>query len=294
MKNKSLVQQALDSVPSFRQSYTKFCNTLLVEQKSEETIKNYTRYFADICLTYHCLAEELTKDQIEMYLADKLRLGCSQSLFKHIVCGLRSYYRAMNLSDRIIYLPKIKKDKSLPVVLNYEECKRLFKAPGSLKHRVLLSLIYSSGLRSKELINLKISDIDSHRMLIHIRKTKYRKERYVPLSKCILQGLRKYYKEYRPKEYVFYTRSGRPIDRTTIEGIMRNAVKKAGIIKRATPHTLRHSYATHLIEMGVSVRRLMDLLGHSDIKSTMIYLHLINPAYEKAFSPFDKLYENQL
>lgn len=292
MKNKPLVQQALENVPGFEQSYTKFCNTLLVEQKTSATIANYSRYFAAICLHYNCVAELLTDDQIEAFLADKQRQGVSRSLFKHLVCGLRSYFRSLHLEERVVRMPRLKKSNSLPVVLSTQECKRLFHATSdNLKHCVLLSLIYSAGLRSRELVNLRIADIDSHRMLIHIRKTKYNKDRYVPLSAAVLDGLRKYYLTYAPQEYLFNGRiAGKPIHPASIRGIMREAVKKAGILKRATTHTLRHSYATHLLEMGVNIRQLMDLLGHSDIQSTMVYLHVTHWNQEKAFSPFDRLY----
>lgn len=295
MKNKSLVQQALDEVRGFEQSYNKFCNTLLVNQKSANTIANYGRYFASICVHYHCVAEHLTDDQIESFLAHKLRQGVSRSLFKHLVCGLRSYFRSLQLEERVVRMPKIQKTTSLPTVLNYEECKTLFAAASNnLKHCVLLTLIYSAGLRLGEVVNLKISDIDSKRMLIHIRQTKYNKDRYVPLSPLALSGLRKYFQKYRPQEYLFNGHiSGSPIHRVTVEGIMRDTVKKAKISKKATPHTLRHSYATHLLEMGMNIRRVMELLGHSNIKSTMVYLHLINQAYEKAFSPFDCLYNKE-
>lgn len=292
MKNKPLVQQALDKVPGFEQSYTKFCNTLLSEQKTPATIANYGRYFSSICLYYNCVAELLTDEQIESFLADKQRQGVSRSLFKHLVCGLRSYYRSLQLEERVVRMPKIKKSSSLPVVLSCEECKRLFRAASdNLKNCVLLSLIYSAGLRVRELINLRIEDIDSDRMLIHIRQTKYNKDRYVPLSATVLVGLRKYYRAYAPQQYLFNGRTpGRPMHSASIQGIMRDAVKKAGILKRATPHTLRHSYATHLLEMGVNIRQLMSLLGHSDIQSTMVYLHVTHWNQSKAFSPFDHLY----
>ena len=293
MKNKSLVHQALEEVSGFAQSYTKFCNTLLVQQKTSNTISNYGRYFASISLHYHKLAEHLTDDEIELFLATKLREGVSRSLFKHLICGLRSYFRSLEMEEKVLRMPKLKKTTSLPVVLSQEECKRLFySVSDNLKHSVLLSLIYSAGLRTREVINLKIKDIDSDRLFIHIRETKYNKDRYVPLSPHVLRGLRKYYQKYKPKEYLFNGRiCGKPLHSRTIQGVMNSAIKKARISKKATPHTLRHSYATHLLEMGVNIRQLMDLLGHSDIKSTMVYLHVINSDSRKAFSPFDCLYD---
>jgi len=151
--------------------------------------------------------------------------------------------------------------------------------------------MYSAGLRSCELRALRVEDIDSGRMLIHIRQSKNNKDRYVPLSELILRGLRDYYRQERPQTYLFPgRRKGCPVSSATVAQILRKAAAEAGIPKKISPHTLRHSYATHLLEMGMSILRVKELLGHTDIDTTMIYLQVMNLGNEKAFSPFDKLY----
>ena len=190
-----------------------------------------------------------------------------------------------------IKLPIIQRSKKLPVVLSTQECKRLFQAPKMIKHRVMLSLMYASGLRMCELKNLRKSDIDTDRMLIHIRQSKYNKDRYVVLSKLILKGIEKYLDEVQPKVWLFNGKSKNcPISSTGVQWAMREARKKAGIEKHATVHTLRHSYATHSLEMGMDIESLRKNLGHASIQTTMIYLHIANLSAQNSFSPFDKLY----
>jgi site-specific recombinase XerD len=182
-----------------------------------------------------------------------------------------------------------KKEKKLPVVLSQKEVKRIIDSISNLKHRTFISLIYSCGLRLSELPNLKVSDIDSTRMQIHIRLGKGSKDRYVMLSQKILLLLREYWKRYRPKEYLFEGATrGKAIAMRTIQHVFYQAVIKSGILKRPSIHTLRHSFATHLLEQGVNLIAIQHLLGHSHIKTTTAYTHLqSSPASIK--SPFDDL-----
>jgi site-specific recombinase XerD len=244
---------------------------------------------SSISLYYGCTPEDLTQDGLDKYLAEKVQGKIST--FKHLIHGLRYYYRALGIEKERFHLPSIKKGRPLPEILNADECKRLFHAPSRLRDKVMLSLIYSGGLRSCELRNLQIKDIDSGRMLIHIRQSKNHKDRYVPLSENILRGLRTYYKDERPQNYLFPGgKKGCPLSSTTLAQIMHKAVAKAGIRKSITLHGLRHTYATHLLEMGVNILRVKELMGHTDIRTTMLYLQVMNLSDEKAFSPFDKLF----
>jgi site-specific recombinase XerD len=167
----------------------------------------------------------------------------------------------------------------------------MFSAPIFLKHRVILALMYSAGLRAGELRRLKIADIDTVRMMIHIRQSKNNKDRYVPLSPLVLEGLRKYLKKYKPVEFLFNgSKKGMPISMTGVRFAFCRLKEKCRINKQANLHTLRHSYATHLLEYGMDIVSIKELLGHSRIDTTMVYLHVAKPNRTNLFSPFDRLY----
>jgi|ERR1035438_3786426 site-specific recombinase XerD len=292
-KKETFVEIACREVAGFSDVYSKLEQKIILSSQSKSTFTNYGRKLAHLCLHFNALPHEVSDDQIDEYLAKLARSSKtpSRSAFKHTVYGLRYYFRLMDLPERAISLPIIPNENKLPEVLSKQECKRLFKAPDILKHRVILSMIYSAGLRSGELCRLKISDVDSGRMMIHIRRAKGCKDRYVPLSKNILLGLRKYFKLYKPKVYLFNGKEkGAPFSPNGLRWIMRESVKKAGILKTVCVHTLRHSYATHLLEDGLDIVTIKELMGHDCIESTMIYLHIARPEKRKAFSPFDTLY----
>jgi integrase/recombinase XerD len=210
------------------------------------------------------------------------------------VYGLRYYFRLLGHNKRAISLPSLKKDAKLPVILNRSELKELFAAPKLLKHRIILTLIYSAGLRGQEVINLKLSDIDFERMSIHIRQSKYKKDRIVPLSDMMGRGLKKYISAEHPHIWLF---NGKELDgRFSARGlgwVMRENLKKTNISKDVSIHSLRHSYATHLLEEGVNIQKIQQLLGHSEIRTTMIYLHIAQCPDVKAHSPLDTLYGSQ-
>jgi site-specific recombinase XerD len=208
-----------------------------------------------------------------------------------MVYGLRYYYRLLGMNKKAIALPSLKKDTKLPVILNRSELKELFKVPKLLKQRIVLSLIYSAGLRGQEVINLKISDIDFERMTIHIRQSKYKKDRIVPLSFAMAKGLKIYLKAENPHIWLFNGKdaSGKYSTRG-LSWVMRENLKKTSITKDVNLHSLRHSYATHLLEEGVDIVSVKNLLGHADISTTMIYLHVAQCQHVKPHSPFDTLY----
>lgn len=192
----------------------------------------------------------------------------------------------------MLKLPTISNDRKLPIVLSYEELKRIFRTPVRLKQRVLFALIYSAGLRVGEVCNLKISDIDSDRMQIRVVKSKGKRDRYVPLSDYILQGLRKYVKSSFPVNYLFNGRvKGDPLGKSAVQQAFRLAVKKAGIQKSVSVHSLRHTYATHLLEQGVDIVTIKELLGHATIETTMMYLHVAKVTQVDAHSPLDRMYK---
>jgi integrase/recombinase XerD len=184
-------------------------------------------------------------------------------------------------------IPRVKREKKLPIVLDREEVQKLFTVIRNLKHRCILMTTYSAGLRISETAHLKITDIDSKRMLVKVRG-KGAKERYTLLSKVALETLRDYWKYYRPKEWLFHGNlPSNPISASSIQRIFKKAKQQAGIIKIATPHTLRHSFATHLLEAGVDLHHVQLLLGHRSPKTTPIYLHVTRKDLARIVSPLD-------
>lgn len=201
------------------------------------------------------------------------------------------------LKDKRIELPSIKKDKRLPVVLSREEVKLLLKTPKLLKHRILLALLYGCGLRCFEVRGIKLSDLDFNRKMLLVHG-KGKKDRYVPLNNLLIKGLKKYIDAEKPETWLF---NGKPDGRAGgdfdgrysqrgVQWAVRQTKKDAGISKEMTVHTLRHTYATHLLEDGLNIMSIKDLLGHECIQTTMIYLHVAQSGRQKPFSPLDTLY----
>jgi integrase/recombinase XerD len=292
----TIVEKAIEIVSGFENVFKKLNQQVTLRGQSKSTLENYIRRIADISLHFSRLPENISDDEINEYLCS-LALNPkspSRSNFKHAVYGLRYYFRLLGNNKRAIGLPSLKKDFKLPVILNRSELKQLFKAPALLKHRIVLSLVYSAGLRGQEAINLKISDIDFERKTIHIRQSKYKKDRIVPLSDFIADGLRKYLNAENPHIWLFNGKE--PDGRYSVRGlswVMREALKKTSIQKDVNLHSLRHSYATHLLEEGLNIVTLKELLGHAEITTTMIYLHVAQCPHIKPHSPFDTLYAGQ-
>jgi site-specific recombinase XerD len=269
----------------------KYISYLRYRNYSAHTIKHYSTCLIQLSKHYNQSPDKLTRDQFVTYLYYLVEEKQVSAVYLN---QLISAYKILLVDilrreweDFSIRRPKL--DKKLPVVLSQEEVKRILDSISNVKHRTFVSLIYSCGLRLDELCNLKVTDIDSTRMQIHIRSGKGGKDRYVMLSEKILHMLREYWKTYRPKEYMFEGETrGKAISRRTVQHTFSAAVTKSGINKRPCIHTLRHSFATHLLENGVNLIAIQKLLGHSNVKTTTIYTHLqSSPALIK--SPFDDL-----
>lgn len=289
----TIVEKAIEQVPGFRNVALKLEQQVVLRGQSKSTLNNYIRRIALFVLHFNCLPEALSEDEINEYLVALARdpRSPSRSSFKHMVYGLRYYYRLLGMNQKAIALPSLKKETKLPVILNQQELKELFSAPKLLKQRILLTLIYSAGLRGQEAINLKISDIDFERGTIHIRQSKYKKDRLVPLAQSMAIGLKKYLKAENPHIWLFNGKE--PDEKYSVKGlswVMRENLKKTSITKDVNLHSLRHSYATHLLEQGLNIVTLKDLLGHADITTTMIYLHVAQCPLIKPHSPLDTLY----
>lgn len=289
----TILGRAMQTVPGFDKVYHKMKQQTLLGGRSQSTFDNYIRRIALVCLEYNRLPEDISEDEINDYLTGLAQMAKSpsRSSFKHAVYGLRYYFRHMGLNKRATDLPSMKKEVKLPVIFNRSELRQLFNAPTLLKHRIALTLIYSAGLRSQETINLKLSDIDFERRTIHIRQSKFKKDRIVPLSGYMAEGLKKYISAEHPHIWLFNGKE--PDGRYSVKGlswIMRETLKKTGITKEVSLHSLRHSYATHLLEDGVNIVTIKELLGHAHIATTMLYLHVAQIPPGAAHSPLDTLY----
>ncbi|MCB1189819.1 MAG: tyrosine-type recombinase/integrase [Leptospiraceae bacterium] len=194
-----------------------------------------------------------------------------------------------HLNLRGFSIPKCKVHKSKPIVLSKQEIIRIIDSIYNIKHKVFISLLYSAGLRVSEVVNLKLTDIDKDRRQIFVRNAKDNKDRYTILSGKSLKLLERHIEINAPSEYLFYTQGNKkvPLNRKTVQLIFKKASIRTGIIKKATPHSLRHSFATHLLEDGVSIRHIQTLLGHTNIKTTAIYLHTVSLDKLNVVSPFD-------
>lgn len=289
----TILERAMQTVEGFDKVFHKMQQQTTLGGRSQSTLENYIRRIALVCLEFNRLPENISEDEINEYLTGLAQMSKSpsRSSFKHAVYGLRYYFRHIGQNKRAINLPSMKKEAKLPVIFNRSELRQLFKAPTLLKHRIVLTLIYSAGLRSQEAINLKISDIDFERKTIHIRQSKYKKDRIVPLSDFIAKGLIKYISAEHPHIWLFNGKE--PDGRYSVKGlswIIRENLKKTDIKKDVSLHSLRHSYATHLLEDGVNIVTIKELLGHAHITTTMIYLHVAQIAPGSAHSPLDTLY----
>jgi len=288
----TVVEQANDIVPGFKGASHHFIERASIEQKSKSLIGNYLRSVAHVALHFGVVPDQLSADEINTWLYRmSVHEGKSEGYFKQAVFGLRYWFRLFGQAEKALRMPPIKKKQTLPVVLSKEECKALFKAPGMLKHRFLLAFAYSAGLRMNELRLLKLSDVDTHRRQIHVRQGKGKKDRYVVLSNLIAEKLPRYLAEVKPRMYVFEGLTpGEPMGERSIQYVINEALAKTSIRKAVSMHTLRHSFATHLLEDGVDIYSIQKLLGHSHIQTTIIYLHIAQVRPQLAHSPLDSLY----
>lgn len=211
-------------------------------------------------------------------------------MMKQLLASVKFLYEEV-LKERVDFdfNIKMKKPSRIPVVLSVQEVERLLNSFTNLKHKAIFTLIYSAGLRIGELLNLKIRDIDSDRMQIRIHQGKGQKDRYSLLSPKVLLLLREYVSEYKPKEYLFEGQFSGKYSASSIQTLMRKHMKICGIKKKATPHTLRHSFATHLLDNGTDTRFIQELLGHKHISTTQIYTHVSSRTLKDVQSPIENL-----
>ncbi|WP_284652414.1 site-specific tyrosine recombinase/integron integrase [Flavobacterium terrisoli] len=270
-----------------------FRRWLRSKRYSENTIATYLDAAKSLLAFYNQKAiSEIDNDDLILYNNDYiLKKQLSASYQNQIVNAIKLFFTTIgNRKVDIERIHRPKRAKVLPNVLSKEEVKLILEAHSNIKHKAMLSLIYSCGLRCGELLALKPQDIDSKRNIVLIKNAKGKKDRIAPLSPKILEMLRSYFRIYKPKTYLFEGQKiGQPYDARSLQQVLKNAVEKAKIDKPVTLHWLRHSYATHLLESGTDLRYIQELLGHSSSKTTEIYTHVSTKSLQQIKSPFDDL-----
>jgi len=298
-QKKNLVEQACDNVIGFTAFYQQLKQKLSLAGRSEKTLRDYGSHLSKIALHFNRLPSDLSISEIENYLYQiQLRdKHPSESYFKHAVYCLRFIFTMVGRDEMRIKLPEIKYRRKLPIVLSKEEMVRMINRPTLFKHRILIALLYGCGLRCFEARNLRLSDLDLDRCMLYVREGKGKKDRYVPLGKILVTELKQYIKLYKPSDMLFQPGKARNVrvssskiySSGSVRFAINSAAKKAGILKSINIHTMRHTFATHLLEDGMDIVSIKELLGHSRLESTLIYLHVAQTVRKIKASPIDNL-----
>ncbi len=266
-----------------------YINKLILKKYSNNTIRSYVSAFEKFINYFpDKKVDELTQIDIRNYLHSLVKKNLSSSSINLSINSIKFYFEiVLGMPHSYYDIERPRKQKQLPTVLSNDEIRRMLQSTENLKHKCIMGMLYSAGLRRDELINLKIENIDSARMSIKVVDAKGNKDRYSLLSNTLLIDLRKYFKKYRPKIYLFEGQSQGKYSGTSIGKIVTKAAIKSGIRKKVTPHTLRHSFATHLLESGTDIRYIQILLGHNSTKTTEIYTHVAQNSFKNIINPLD-------
>lgn len=277
----------------------RFERNISILGRSPRTFDNYSRHVAAMALHFQCLPTELDAEQVKDYLyaLQQRSQTPSQTYFKHTVYGLRFLLKTEGLPYEYLHLPAIARSKKLPVILSRAEIWAMLTKAQLLKHKLLIGLLYGCGLRCMEVRSLELRHIDADRKLLHIVQSKGNKDRYVPLSQHLIRGIKKYIHTAHPKKYLFEgtgNPDGKGFDgrysQRGVQWAVKTVAKQASILKEVHTHTLRHTYATHLLEDGVNIITVQKLMGHANIDNTMVYLHVCTLPESLPQSPLDKVF----
>ena len=269
-----------------------YLDLLRLRNYSENTIKNYRNWFLVFLNKFpERKPSEISKNEIlEFMLEFRNKQNWSATSQNQLINSIKFFYEHVLKRAKEMYdLPRAKKPDQLPTVYSQEEILAIINATDNLKHKAILSFAYAGGLRISELVNMKIADIDSKRMVINVRQGKGKKDRIVMLSEKLRLLLREYYTMYQPKVWLFEGAQGNEYSMRSISQVFQNCKKKAGINKKGGIHSLRHSFATHLYESGTDLLSIKELLGHNSLRTTMGYTHVSKKHIGNIQSPFDKL-----
>ncbi len=299
----TIVQNACNTIEGFAAFYQKFFQRMTITYRAPSTCTNYGRSLAAIALHCKCLPTQLTLGQVEEYLfLLKGKYGeNSDSSFKFMICALRFAFKMEGMEVLRLQLPSIRKRRKLPVVLSKQEMSAMMNIPCLMMHRVLIAVLYGCGLRIAEARNIKVTDIDLDRALLHIRQGKGRKDRYVPMGKTLTGILEKYLQIKKPESWlfqgkrwgsnatIFFSVFEPQYGLRSIQWAVKRAAILAGITKTVSVHSLRHTYATHLLEDGVNILSIKEMMGHANVRTTMLYLHVAQINNHHKCSPLDTL-----
>jgi integrase/recombinase XerD len=290
---KTIGKRALSQIDPVNQpAFQTYIDQLKLKGYSPNTIRCYTTEFSQLLKTLKSYpVNQLSTDKLRgyfLYCINTLKL--SENMIHSRMNAIKFYFeQVLNNEKFFMDIPRPKKPSLLPKALSTHDIKKMLGTIDNQKHELLLKMTYGMGLRVSELVNLKITDIDSKRMQVLISQSKGKKDRYVNLPESVLDLLRKYYLQYKPKYYLFEGQYGGQYSVRSVQAVFKKAMQKAKINKKIGVHSLRHSYATHLIEQGTDIRFVQELLGHNDIKTTMVYTGLTDQTKRNIKSPLDNL-----
>lgn len=277
------------TVPEYRLCPEEYLLKLELKRYANSTVKTYVTFF-ELFINYHKDKElkELDEQDIRTFLQSLIQKKHSNSYVNQAINAIKFYYEVvLGMPNRFYEIERPRKESKLPKVISKEEVMSIIENTNNIKHRCIVQLLYSSGLRRSELLNLKIKDIDSVRMLVRVEGSKGNKDRLTLLSKTALKDLRLYFTKYRPQVYLFEGRNGKKYSGESVLSIVKKAAERARIRVKVTPHVLRHSFATHLLESGTDLRQIQVLLGHGSTKTTEIYTHVATNTFESIKNPLD-------
>lgn len=271
-----------------------FERKLILQRYSKSSISNYksaVKSFLEIAKNRYDEPNTVNVEDIEKFVFWKIeKFDISASYQRMIVASLDKFYTLIyNRKLNVKHLYPHRKRTALPKDISPKQVQKMIINTKNIKHKCIIELLYSCGLRLNELINLKIENIDSERMRILVENAKGGKDRYVMLSETLLQDLRTYWDEYGPDNYLFQGQKNMKYSDKSVQNIVKNAALKSGIKQRVSPHILRHSFATHLLEKGTDIRYIQELLGHKSIKTTEVYTHVTDISKSNIKSPLDDL-----
>lgn len=277
------------TTPEYRLCPEEYLLKLELKRYANSTVRTYVNFF-EMFINHYKDRELKTLDEsdIRAYLQILIQKNVSNSYLNQLINAIKFYYEiVLGMPNRFYEIERPRKEYKLPTVISKEEVLEIIENTTNLKHRCVVELLYGSGLRRSELLNLKISDIDSKRMLIRVERAKGNKDRLTLLSQNALLDLRLYFKEWKPKVFLFEGRKGGKYSPESVVQIVKRAANKTGITQTVSPHTLRHSFATHLLESNVDLRQIQVLLGHGSSKTTEIYTHVATNTFKTIKNPLD-------